>query len=107
MALICGASEDGETLGVLRKRGNRVEAAIMQKAIEGRPIYGELVALKPRPEPLLFDVETVYSPPPAARRQALPPVAERASAGPVQVASDRYRRGWDRLFKRRRSTEVN
>lgn len=95
VALVCGASEDGEALGVLRKRGERVEAAVMRRAVEGQPIQGELVKLTPREEPLLFDVESLYTPPTAA---ALPADAGR----PAQVASDRYRKGWDRLFKRKK-----
>lgn len=98
VALVCGASPDGESLGVLRKRGERVEAAIMQKAVEGRPVHGELVRLKPRQEPLLFDVETLHAPSGEGER----------SGRPAQVASDRYRRGWDRLFARkRRSRQLN
>ena len=94
VALVCGASEDGSSLGVLRKRGERVEAAIMTRAKEGKPIHGELVKLTPREEPLLFDVESIHAPPKTA--STAPP------GRPAQVASDRYRKGWDRLFKRRR-----
>lgn len=93
VALVCGATEDGSSLGVLRKRGERVEAAIMKRAVEGQPIHGELVKLTPREEPRLFDVESLYT----------PPAAETSGPGrPAQVASDGYRKGWDRLFKRRK-----
>ena len=92
VALVCGATEDGSALGVLRKRGERVEAAVMRRATEGQPIHGEIVKLTPRDEPLLFDVESVYA----------PPTASGEPGRPAQVASDRYREGWDRLFKRRK-----
>lgn len=101
VALVCGASPDGETLGVLRKRGERLEAALLRKAAEGQPLQGDLVRLKPREEPLLFDVETLYEAP------ALPAGAE-GKAGPSQVASDSYRKGWDRLFRaRKRASALN
>lgn len=97
VALVCGATEDGSSLGVLRKRGERVEAAVMKRAVEGQPIHGELVKLTPRDEPLLFDVETLYEP---------PPDASEATGRPAQVASDRYRKGWDRLFRRKRPAKT-
>jgi len=95
VALVCGATPDGETLGVLRKRGEKVEAALLRKAVEGQPLQGDLVRLKPREEPMLFDVETLYEAP------ALPREAE-PKAGPSQVANDSYRKGWDRLFRARK-----
>lgn len=92
VALIYGASEDGDELGVLRKRGDSVEAAVMRKAEDGRPIHGELVRLKPRDVPLLYDVEVVHD----ARE-------EDARGRPAQVATKKYRDGWDRLFARKRA----
>lgn len=93
VALVVGASEDGATLGVLRKRGDAIEPAIVKKAEEGKPIAGELVRLSPREEPLLFDVDVLYD----GR-------AEDADegGGPAQVATEAYRKGWDRLFKKSR-----
>ncbi len=82
LALVLGATEDGEALGVLRKRGDAVEPAIMRKAAEGKPITGELVRLVPREEPLLFDVDVLHD--------GRPEGAEDRS-GPAQVASDAYR----------------
>lgn len=95
VALVLGASEDGETLGVLRKRGDAVVPAIVRKAEEGKPIAGELVRLSPREEPLLFDVDVLYDGRPEERRQD-------EGAGPAQVATEAYRKGWDRLFKKSR-----
>ncbi|MEC7525122.1 MAG: hypothetical protein VYE22_34890 [Myxococcota bacterium] len=96
VALVCGATPDGGTLGVLRKRGDKVEAAVLKKTVEGQPVHGDLVRLKPREEPLLFDVESVYEAP-----------ASEAKAGPSQVASDSYRKGWDRLFRAKKRAALN
>lgn len=94
MALVWGSSADGKTLGVLRKRGERVKPGLIRKVSDGQPIHGELVRLKPRQEPHLFDVEVLHD----ARPQ-------KEQTGPAQVASDAYRRGWDRLFKKTRSSQ--
>lgn len=94
VALVWGATRDGEMLGVLRKRGDSIEPALVRKAREGEPIHGELVRLTPREEPLLYDVDVVYD----GRRGTQ---ADRS--GPPQVASEQYRKGWDRLFKARAS----
>jgi len=93
VALVWGRSEDGETLGVLRKRGERVEPALVRRAREGQPIHGELVRLTPREEPNLFDVDVLHD----AR------APQQEQGGPAQVASNAYRKGWDRLFKKSRS----
>jgi hypothetical protein len=90
VALVVAASEDGEALGVVRKRGEELEGAVLRKAHEGQPIHGELVRLTPRDEPLLYDVDVIHSP------------RERDQGGPAQVANDAYRKGWDRLFARKK-----
>lgn len=97
VALVFGATEDGETLGVLRKRGERVEPALVRRAMEGQPIHGELVRLTARDEPLLYDVDVVYD----ARTDD---AAAEAPAGPAQVATPSYRKGWDRVFKKKPRT---
>jgi hypothetical protein len=101
VALVVGASEDGETLGVLRKRGTEVQTALLKKAVEGQPLHGELVRLKPREEPLLFDVETLYAPPAA---EAAPPTesVDPSRTGPAKFTTKAYRRGWSRLFSTRK-----
>jgi hypothetical protein len=96
VALIYGASADGDALGVLRKRGDHVEAAVMRKAQEGQPIHGELVKLSPRETPLLYDVEVLHD-----GRAADAELEPRGR--PAQVATKKYRDGWDRLFARKRS----
>lgn len=89
VALLLGSTPDADRLAVLRKRGERVEAAVLAKAEEGKPIHGDLVRLSPRDEPLLFDVETVHE---APRRDA---------GGPAKVTSPSYRDGWDRVFAKK------
>lgn len=104
VALVVGSSPDGAELGVLRKRGETVEAAIMRRAREGQPLHGDLVRLVPRQESLLFDVETLHEVRPVHEAAHEPkPAPPPHKAGPAQVASDDYRKGWDRLFKKKKS----
>lgn len=95
MALLIGATEGAEKVAVLRMRGARMEAAVLERLTEGRPIHGDVVRLSPRDHPLLYDVETVYE---APRAQG---------SGPAQVATGSYRRGWDRLFEPRHTGGAN
>ena len=92
IALVLGASDDGQRVGVLRQRGDEAQLAVLEKAEEGRPLHGDLVRLRAREEPHLYDVETVF---------AAPRAAPRATSGPAQVASSRYRSNWGRVFARR------
>jgi hypothetical protein len=102
LALVFGPSEDGEGLNVLRKRAGSqaVEAGTLHPLREGRAIMGEVVHLAPRKEaPFLFDCET---------DEELSTTQAPALAGPPQVATEEYRRGWDAIWGRRpRSTAVN
>lgn len=95
VALLLGATEDAEKLAILRRRGDDVQAAILSKAEEGKPIHGDLVKLSARDEPLLYDVETVHETPKGGR------------SGPAQVATAAYRDGWDRVFPAKRRRAVN
>jgi hypothetical protein len=84
-ALVVGASEDGSSLAILRKRSADapLEAGIVRPLQEGAPIHGEVIRLAPRPDaPLVCDVEVQLD----------------ARKGPPKVASSRYREGWDRVF---------
>ena len=93
--LVGGPTESGEGCHVLRKRDDHLEVGELRAVREGRPLHGELVRLKPRPESeRLFDVDVVM---PAPDRPE-----ERGNAGPAQVASDAYRRNWDRVFAKKR-----
>lgn len=89
---------------VLRKRGERLEAGSIKPLEEGKPIHGDLVRLKPREEPGLYDVQVEHTAPQATD------VAGRAPeerSGPAQVANDDYRRGWNRLFGASKSKTSN
>ena len=100
VALIQGKTPDGEALRVIRKRRERIELALVKPLVEGVPITGEVVTLKPRPEfPLLCDVKVEL---PAPEAEASDVATRPAHGGPAQVATDRYRENWDRIWKRKR-----
>jgi hypothetical protein len=108
LALVFGPTADGEGFNVLRRRAGSaaIEAATVRPLREGRAITGEVVHLEQRKEaPFLFDCETdeeLSTVTPAAANSA------RVAAGPPQVATDEYRRGWDAIWgSRARSTVVN
>ena len=96
VALIAGVSESG-ALHVVRQRDDRVEFGAIRPLREGMPITGELVRLVPRREfPLLCDVKTEFKAPTAPSDVA--PRPSSTSHGPAQVASERYRENWDRIW---------
>lgn len=103
VALIVGTDEERKAIEVLRKRGARIEGGLLRAAEPGRPVMGDLVRLKPRPEiPILYDVETVYEferTPPADVEA--PPSRSTGHPGPARVVTDAYRRGWERVFGRK------
>jgi len=102
VALIQGKTPDGEGLRVIRKRRERIELAHVRPLAEGVPITGEVVTLKPRPEfPLLCDVTTELEAPAPADVATRP-----AHGGPAQVATDRYRENWDKVWKRKRESDL-
>jgi hypothetical protein len=101
VALIHGKTPDGEGLRILRKREDRLELGAVRPLKEGMPITGEVVTLTPRPEfPLLCDVKVEL----AARSSA--DVAAPPRHGPAQVATDRYRENWDRIWTRPAKAEL-
>lgn len=97
VALVYGVSDDGNGLDIIRKREGRIEAGTVRPLEQGKPIHGEVVRLKPRKNsPLVCDVEVdVPAPSHAATRST--------SQGPAQVATDRYRKNWDAIYKTRSS----
>lgn len=98
VALIHGRTADGEGLRIIRKREDRLELGSVHPLKNGAPIQGEVVSLKPRPEfPLLCDVTTELEAPTAPREGS--DVAAAGRSGPPQVATDRYRENWDRIWK--------
>lgn len=105
VALVIGRDEERGALKVLRKRGDKIERGIVVAAEPGKPLMGDLVRLKPRPElPILCDVETLWEfrEPRGSDEEA--PRGTR-HAGPCRVTSEAYRRGWDRTFGRRDPTD--
>lgn len=90
VALLCGPTEDQKGTRILRARQGTIEAGEIRPARDGQPLRGsELVRLHPRAEaPAVCDVEVLH--------------ADEASAKsldrPAQVATDAYRRNWDRIF---------
>lgn len=93
VAVVCGVSPQGEGLQVLRRRRGQLEAGTVRRLEQGKPINGEVVRLQPRADqPLVCDVHVEV---PAAG-----PRADRsATSGPAQVASDRYRKNWDAIYR--------
>ena len=87
VALVVGRSEDGRSYGVLRQRNDEIQVGTLRALEEGRPIHGELVKLRPRPDSPLFDVETEHA----------SPTHEEAS-GPAKVTTPAYRAGWDSIW---------
>lgn len=102
LVLVHSATDDGGGVNVIRKRGDRLEAAQMRPIEEGRPLQGELVQLTPVAEvPNVYRSETLFDPKEAEAGTA------RAGSGPPQVATDRYRKNWDAIWRRRRSSALN
>ena len=102
LVLVHASTEDGKGVHVLRSRGNRVEAGVMRSLEHGRPIQGEVVKLKQRPEfPLLFDAETQVTADGKAAGDSPKASDGKAASGPAQVASDSYRKNYDAIWKRR------
>jgi hypothetical protein len=90
VALILHPTEDNEGFQILRRRAADAppELGILRPLREGRPIDGEVVTLQPREGmPLFCDVKVEL---PDARRST--------SDGPAQVATDRYRAGWEAIW---------
>lgn len=96
MLLVYSTSDDGKGYEVLRQRGDEIQAGRLRPLHDGKPIHGEVVRLEPRKEsPALFDVEVQHD-------------ARVASGRPAQVATDRYRKGWESIWARKReSRELN
>lgn len=86
-------SEQGDGFKVVRMREESIEIGEIREAKEGRPIHGDLVALKPRSEhEQLFDVEVLVPGPKRAPDEA------QGRSGPAQVATDAYRANWTAIF---------
>lgn len=96
VVLVQGRSPDGKGLSVIRQREDRLEQGVVVPLEPGKPIQGDVVTLRPRPEfPLLCDVHVEYQQPVKAIESA---GARPVNKGPGQVATDQYRANWDRIF---------
>jgi hypothetical protein len=107
VALVHRVSPDG-SVHVIRRRGETLEAGALRPVVEGAPVHGEIVSLRPRENfPLLCDVDVLYTPP--ATEKAVEPPAPRASRrkGPAQVATDVYRDNWDSIWSRKKTNALN
>jgi len=103
VALVCGVSDDGQGVEVIRKRGDRLEAGTVRRLEAGKPIHGEVVRLRPRPQaPFLCDVEVEFTPPEARGEHE----AQAAKSGPAQVATESYRKNWDAIYGRGRKPSL-
>jgi hypothetical protein len=109
VALVHRVEPDG-SVHVIRRRGDSLEAGALRPVVEGAPLQGELVALRPREDfPLLCDVDVLYKPPAtdrAAEAEAKAPRDARRK-GPAQVASDVYRENWDTIWNNKKPSELN
>ena len=109
VALICGKTDDGKGLHILRKRGSALEAGVVQPLEDGKPIHGELVTLRQRGQSPVCDVEVHYSSAsragqtPASSDVSTTTASSRAVADtrghPAQVATDDYRKNWDSIWR--------
>lgn len=114
VAFVYARSEDGEGLDILRHRGDRLEVGRLRSVRPGRPIHGEVVRLRERPEHgQLFDVDVLYASDRGDAGQATPqrtPAARATQAPPGRPAlvnSGAYRTNWDRIFGRPGDGEAN
>jgi hypothetical protein len=90
-------TSDGEGVSVLRIRQGSPELGALRPLQHGKPIRGEVVTLHPREDnPAVCDVEVEVD--------ARAPAGERSHAGPAQVATDRYRDGWDAIWSKKPAT---
>jgi len=94
VVLVYGRSDDGQGYDVLRQKGEEIQAGTMRPLVEGKPIHGEVVRLKPRNDsPVLFDVQVQHETPSSLGR-------------PAKVATERYRRGWESIWANKQNARA-
>lgn len=114
VVLLCGRTEDGAGLDVIRKRGDVVQRGVVRPLEEGKPITGEVVKLEQRGTTPIFDVTVQYA---AGASEESAGSLERSTPAralpggvtrghPARVASDEYRRNWDAIWKRSSSKSL-
>ena len=114
VALVCGLTEDGQGLEVVRKRGERLETGVVRRLEAGKPIHGEVVRLRPRSHaPLVCDVEVEFALPSREGRASEEKAGRAgeahtlgAGSGPAQVATESYRKNWDAIYGRGRKPSL-
>jgi hypothetical protein len=106
VALVHRVAADG-SVHVIRRRGDTLEAGALRPVVEGAPVHGEVIALRPREHfPLLCDVDVLYTPP-AAPRASEPAAPAGRRKGPAQVATDLYRDNWDSIWSAKKTEALN
>ncbi len=96
VVVACGKTSDGKGMQVVRKRGEELSLGEVRPMVEGKPVSGEVVSLRPRHEqPRVFDVEVQYAGEETTRSQNV------AGAGPARVSNRQYRSGWDSIWGKR------
>ena len=109
VAIVCGVSDDGQGVDVIRRRGERLEAGTVRRLEQGKPIHGEVVRLRPREQfPMICDVEVEMPAPgqssgqsPSGQSPSGQSSQGAATTGrPAQVATETYRKNWDAIYGR-------
>jgi len=99
VAIVCGVSDDGQGVDIIRRRGERIEAGTVRRLEQGKPIHGEVVRLRPREHfPMICDVEVEVP----ARGQSSGPAL--TTGRPAQVATETYRKNWDAIYGRNKKS---
>jgi hypothetical protein len=102
VVLLCGPTEDGGGVQVLRAREDRVETGEVRPVKDGQPIVGDVVKLTQHAdEPRLCDVEVLHEGERAAPKKsagAKTSGGRLTRGGPAQVATKAYRDQWTRVF---------
>jgi len=105
VAIVCGVSDDGQSVDVIRRRGERLEAGTVRRLEQGKPIHGEVVRLRPREQfPMICDVEVEMPAPgqssPEQSSSGQSPTGAMTTGRPAQVATETYRKNWDAIYGR-------
>ncbi len=101
VVLVHSRNENGDGYKIIRKREDRIEFGELKPMVEGKPILGEIVQLKPRPDNnALYDVEVLLTKPNTSVNM------ETSLSGPAQVATENYRSNWEKIFKPKKK-EIN
>ena len=91
VVFVHSATESGDGLRVVRKRGEALEIGELRGIREGQPIHGDVVKLVPREgQERIFDVEVLLKAP--------APISVPSRTGPAQVATTAYRTNWESIF---------